>query len=412
LIFYSDSDTIRVRSPVAQLVEQVAVNHRVAGSNPARGAKPTLNKQIFWPGFMLKCGNANRTFLGGLMPKVQLIVRSRAPVRICDLGGWTDTWFAKFGTVFNIAVAPTVEVQIITQSEPNIEVFAENFGYRFRYDPKVRSKHPLIDACIERAKLPKDLGLKVAVYSRVPGGASTGTSAAVGVALLAALHRLKSDASLTPAILAKEAHAVETEMLGQQSGIQDQLAAAFGGINLIEMSDYPSNTVSRITLSTDIRNELNSRLLLFYLGKPHSSSEIHLKVINELEGIGPNDTRLEGLRMAAKAGAAAVRRGDLGALGEALLLNVENQAALHHELVSPHAHKIFSIARKHHALGWKVNGAGGDGGSVTILCGEDLSEKRKMVEEILSALPGTSEIPVEIANHGATAWTTPSDHKF
>lgn len=346
------------------------------------------------------------------MPEPQLTVRSRAPVRICDLGGWTDTWFAKFGTVFNIAVAPTVEIQIIAQPEPNIEVFAENFAYRFRYSPKVRSKHPLIDACIERAKLPEGVGLKISVYSRVPGGASTGTSAAVSVALLAALHRFRSEVIPPPEILAREAHAVETEMLGQQSGIQDQLAAAFGGINLIEMSDYPNSKVSPITLSTDIRNELNSRLLLFYLGKPHSSSEIHLKVINDLEGLGPNDARLEGLRKAAKAGASAVSRGDLAALGEALLLNVENQAALHKDLVSSQAHKIFAIAEKHHALGWKVNGAGGDGGSVTVLCGEDLSEKRKVIEEVVNLLPGTMEIPVEIAGQGAVAWTTPSDGRF
>lgn len=38
LIFCPDSDTIGACSPVAQLVEQVAVNHRVAGSSPARGA--------------------------------------------------------------------------------------------------------------------------------------------------------------------------------------------------------------------------------------------------------------------------------------------------------------------------------------------------------------------------------------
>ena len=32
------------------------------------------------------------------------IVNSVAPIRICDNGGWTDTWFAKYGKIFNIAV--------------------------------------------------------------------------------------------------------------------------------------------------------------------------------------------------------------------------------------------------------------------------------------------------------------------
>ncbi|MGC8787310.1 MAG: hypothetical protein ACP5Q1_07800, partial [Anaerolineae bacterium] len=40
------------------------------------------------------------------------IITSVAPIRICDNGGWTDTWLAQYGKVFKIAVAPYVEVQI------------------------------------------------------------------------------------------------------------------------------------------------------------------------------------------------------------------------------------------------------------------------------------------------------------
>ena len=41
------------------------------------------------------------------------IVNSVAPIRICDLGGWTDTWFAKYGKVLNIGVYPYVECQMV-----------------------------------------------------------------------------------------------------------------------------------------------------------------------------------------------------------------------------------------------------------------------------------------------------------
>ena len=33
-----------------------------------------------------------------------MIVKAMAPARVCDFGGWTDTWFAKHGRVMNIAV--------------------------------------------------------------------------------------------------------------------------------------------------------------------------------------------------------------------------------------------------------------------------------------------------------------------
>ena len=40
------------------------------------------------------------------------VVLATAPIRICDIGGWTDTWFARHGQVFNMAVRPGVGVRI------------------------------------------------------------------------------------------------------------------------------------------------------------------------------------------------------------------------------------------------------------------------------------------------------------
>ena len=40
------------------------------------------------------------------------IIRSAAPIRLCDQGGWTDTWFAQHGCVFNLAAHPAVDVEI------------------------------------------------------------------------------------------------------------------------------------------------------------------------------------------------------------------------------------------------------------------------------------------------------------
>ena len=40
------------------------------------------------------------------------IINAVAPIRICDNGGWTDTWFAQDGKILNIGVYPYAEVQI------------------------------------------------------------------------------------------------------------------------------------------------------------------------------------------------------------------------------------------------------------------------------------------------------------
>ena len=49
-------------------------------------------------------------------------------------GGWTDTWFAGHGKVFNIAVSPYVEVQIKVHpigSCPPLVLDAKNYGERY-----------------------------------------------------------------------------------------------------------------------------------------------------------------------------------------------------------------------------------------------------------------------------------------
>ena len=107
-------------------------------------------------------------------------INATAPIRVCDNGGWTDTWFAEHGRVFNIAVHPPVEVQIDVmpraQAADRIVVNAENFGDRYPWS--ARGRHPLLEAAIDRMPIPDHLALEVTIFSRVPAGASTGTSAA------------------------------------------------------------------------------------------------------------------------------------------------------------------------------------------------------------------------------------------
>ena len=38
------------------------------------------------------------------------VVNAVAPIRICDNGGWTDTWFAKHGKIFNIGGGHTIDL--------------------------------------------------------------------------------------------------------------------------------------------------------------------------------------------------------------------------------------------------------------------------------------------------------------
>ena len=343
------------------------------------------------------------------MDKPRRVINATAPIRICDLGGWTDTWFAETGAVFNIGVYPYAEVQIYvreTQSDsPRIVIHAENYHESYAIDPHkiAYDRHPLLEASIDIMNLPNNLSFEINLYSRAPGGCSTGTSAAITTALLGALDLL-TPGRRTPHEIARLAHRVETEKLGLQCGIQDQICSAHGGICFIEMYQYPLASVSNILVSDSVWWELERRLVLVYLGRSHSSSEVHGRVIERLESKNADKSVLEPLRQAAVDGKNAAYAGDFNALGAAMIRNTEAQAALHPKLVSEEARAVIEVARRYGAVGWKVNGAGGEGGSLTILCDAEGEHKRKFIEAVPSVDPAFQVIPTYLSRIGLRRW--------
>jgi D-glycero-alpha-D-manno-heptose-7-phosphate kinase len=337
------------------------------------------------------------------------VINSVAPIRICDNGGWTDTWFAGHGKVFNIGVYPYVEVQIEVfareAQEDRIVLFAENYGERYVVHPERPGwdRHPLLEAAIEYMHVPEDMALQISIFSEAPAGCSTGTSAAVSVALIGALDCL-TPGRMTPHEVAYAAHRVEVDLLKQQSGIQDQLCSAYGGVNFIDMYEYPYATVSQIYVPNSIWWELERRLVLIFLGRSHSSSAVHEKVIAELEDAGPDCPKLVPLRQTPEMARDAVYAGDFDALGRAMIANTEAQGELNAALISAEAQQVIEIARRNGAIGWKVNGAGGEGGSITLLCGDTSSQKRELIRQIEAANRLFKKIPIYLSRFGLRTW--------
>ena len=87
-----------------------------------------------------------------------------------------------------------------------------------------------------------------------------------------------------------------------------------------------------------------------------------------------------------------------------MIRNTEAQGRLHPDLISHDAQRVIGIARDHGAFGWKVNGAGGEGGSVTLLCGPLSHAKRAMIREIEEENPLYRNIPVYLSRYGLHVW--------
>ena len=323
------------------------------------------------------------------------MIEASVPVRICDNGGWTDTWFGGPGRVLNVAVTPGVEVSIRATAGPTPVVLAvENFGDRYSIFPGESrvALHPLLEAAIDLAPPPGDVAVEVSVRSAAPAGCGAGTSAAVAVALLGGLAAVRAEHP-SPRDVAYAAHRLEVDVLGVESGIQDQLSAAFGGINYLEIDPYPEATVHTLPSW----EELSSRLTLVFLGRAHDSSGLHRQVIENVARHGSGV--FSRLRDAAVAARVAVLAQDLDAFGQAMIANTEAQSALHPELVGADATRVVELAAAHGAVGWKVNGAGGDGGSVTIL---SVSQEAKFaIEQRVAALDTRYRVlPVQVSSVG------------
>jgi D-glycero-alpha-D-manno-heptose-7-phosphate kinase len=131
---------------------------------------------------------------------------------------------------------------------------------------------------------------------------------------------------------------------------------------------------------------------------------VHEKVIAELEDAGPDCPKLAPLRQTPVMARDALYAGDFEALGRSMIVNTNAQAELNTALVSDDAQTIIDIGRAHGAIGWKVNGAGGEGGSITLLCGDTSSQKRELVRQIEAANPLFKNIPVYLSRFGLRIW--------
>jgi len=331
----------------------------------------------------------------------KVIIHSEASNRILDFGGWSDTHFARQGKVLNFAVTLYANVTVLTRSRPGVVINVLDYGEQIRannIEELVYNNHlDLLKAALKVMKIRQ--GVEVHIWADVPPGCGTGSSAAISVALINALSLLKGQ-PLAPHESARLAHALETQELGLECGIQDQMAAAMGGVNYIEMYEYPNARVSRLTLPEDMVNQLNTQLLLVYEGAAHLSSEVHEKVIENLGNPGSRPARaLEQLKVIADQAKAALLNCDMKGLATVMNRNHDLQTELHPNICTPRIEEIRRIALRHGAVALKINGAGG-GGSATILTRP--ARKQTVARALRDA--GFTLLPFRLNLESAKAW--------
>ena len=318
---------------------------------------------------------------------IKKIILSRACGRILDIGGFTDTWFYPKGAVFSFCVDLYSYTRIVENGTNKIRIFAENLEQnteisnlkKIEYDGNL----DLLKAAVKRMNIKK--GLDIFVRADAPPGCGIGTSASIAVCLISALAKY-NEINLNQYEIAQLAHKLETEELKLESGVQDQFAAAYGGINFMEI-DYPDVKISNIKIEEKRIYELESQLILVFLSS-RSSSEMHRAVIENYKKRDINTLKsFEIMKDCAWEMKRAINS-DLTGIGEIMNKNWDAQKRLHPLMVNASITNAEKISKDNGALGFKCNGAGG-GGSATILAevGHENQIKEKLIEKGYVILP-------------------------
>lgn len=341
------------------------------------------------------------------------VVRGRAPVRFCDLGGWTDTRICPKGAVMSLTASLYTHARLeVRRGGRGFEFESHDTNELVTLDQVTPQAYDgtldLLKAAVARFSLTTGAGnvgpgysvdsqsFRLSVRSDVPPGSGLGTSAALGVAVVAVLARYL-DQRLLPHEAARLAQKLETEELKLECGVQDQLAAAYGGVNFMSIN-YPGAHVRPVQLSQPTRCELERRMVLVYTGRSHFSTEMHQKVIREYEA-GANLRLFEQLARCAVYGRDCLETGDLDGFGEAMMSNWEAQKGLHPDITTEEIERLYQAVGSN-AVGFKANGAGG-GGTVTILAAPDTDH---VVRRIVTELDMTV-LPSQLDDRGLQVWS-------
>ncbi|MBW2607967.1 MAG: galactokinase [Deltaproteobacteria bacterium] len=212
------------------------------------------------------------------------LVEVSVPCRI-DMGGTLDIdTFAYplrhlYPCTFNIALDLRTRVRLFPYKEGRIKVTSRGFKSAEYSLSRAPFDHPLglmfAIAAYFRAE-----GVHIIIDSSSPPRSALGGSSAAAVALVTAFLAVSEKMAITPKFRKKVAllsHALEESVAGVPCGRQDQLAAAFGGVNTWYWqtgNEGPPFIKETVVKKVDFKR-LEKHLLLAYCGVPHESKNVN-----------------------------------------------------------------------------------------------------------------------------------------
>lgn len=290
-----------------------------------------------------------------------------APMRIGLIGGGTDVepFALDFGgRVLSIGIdlyletilIPWRDRQIVIEALDERRVF-ENSGKKLNYgkDPKF----DLVRAIINHFRDDITSGFMMKTRTRAESVLGLGSSGAAAVSMIGALnHWLGKEMSrLDIAILA---FLLETEELGWRGGIQDQISAAFGGINIVPIGFGEDVGAVPVDLDEDTIGEFRRWMMIAFMGGWRHSKDQQKRLVKGM-GVEKKQKALIRLRESVDKACIAIKKRDWKYLGKLLDNAWEDKKRSNPAVSNEMIDSYYKLAEELGILGGKVMGSGGAG---------------------------------------------------
>jgi len=306
------------------------------------------------------------------------MVISQTPYRVSFFGGGTDykPYFMEYG---GSVLSTTIDRYCYLTLRRLPPFFEHNSRVSYSKIEEVKYtediKHPAVRECLKYMNLN---GVSITHEGDLPARAGLGTSSSFTVGLLNAMHALKGE-FVDPITLAKEAIHVEQDLIGENVGVQDQLAAAIGGFNRIYFS-ADHYEYRPIIMNRARKKQLEKNLMLFFTKTVRYASSIAEEQIKNTKN---KLHELKEISLLTEEGEKALTgSGDLNDFGKLLNETWMLKRNLSNKISTSEIDLLYEKARSAGAEGGKLLGAGG-GGFMLFYVDE---EKQQSVKQALSNL--------------------------
>ena len=247
-------------------------------------------------------------------------------------------------------------------------------------------EHPAIREAMKHLDMHE---IRLTYEADLPARSGLGTSSSFAVGMLNAFYALKGKYA-DKRKLADDAIFLERVLCNESGGVQDQIAASFGGMNRINFN-AEGYTVNPVIISPERKKLLNRNLMLFFTGFSRFSSDIQVAAEKNLKS--KQNQLLEMLSLVDDAEKILTSKTDLEEFGRLLDYTWQLKRGITDKVSTDSIDAVYSRALQAGATGGKLLGAGG-GGFLLFYVDPDKQENvRKALENLLY-------VPFEFENGG------------